>query len=435
MLITKQLLKDELTQLREQGVGVASLEPAVAAARAEDQDSLQSLYRQLQELPGDGVLDAAEPSTLDEILPLRPQGPRRIASAWSADRLLDRILGAWLGRAAGCLLGKPCEGWHHTEIRAYLDPAGAYPLDDYFPQVLPEPEGAPSAAGKPASWLRGGVVAGPRDDDTDYTILGLYLLEKHGPSFTTEDVAAAWLSCLPYWQVYTAERVAYANLVNGLHAPDTATHHNPYREWIGAQIRADMWGYVCPGRPEQAAELAYRDARLSHVRNGIYGEMWAAACIAAAFAEREPRTVIEAGLSEIPHDCRLAQALRRTMDWCASDPDWETTWQRVARDYGHYHGVHTINNACAVALALLHSGGDFERAVTIAVMCGWDTDCNGATVGSIVGAALGARALPAKWVTPLNDTLHSAVQGFEVNRISDLARRTLVQAQRQMKDA
>lgn len=432
MPITKQLLQAELTQLREQGVDVRALEPAILAADPEAAAGIEELYLRLESLPTDPALDAAEPSDLEGIRTLRPAGPKRYERAWTDADLLDRLRGAWLGRTAGCLLGKPCEGWHHDDIRSYLEPAGAYPLDDYFPLVLPEPAGAPSVAGRPESWLRGGITAGPRDDDTDYTVLGLYLLETHGPAFTTEDVAAAWLSRLPYWQVYTAERVAYANLVNELKAPETAAYRNPYREWIGAQIRADMWGYVCPGRPEQAAALAFRDARLSHVRNGIYGEMWAAACIAASFAEGDPRAVIEAGLSEIPRDCRLSEALRNTLAWCAQDCDWETTWQRVEQHYGRYHRVHTINNACAVALALLHARGDFEQAVAIGVMCGWDTDCNGATVGSVVGAMLGAQALPAKWIAPLNDTLYSAVQGFEVNRISDLARRTLVQARRRM---
>jgi ADP-ribosylglycohydrolase len=156
--------------------------------------------------------------------------------------------------------------------------------------------------------------------------------------------------------------------------------------------------------------------------------MWAAACVAAAFVEDDARSVLEAGISEIPQQSRLAIALRQTIAWYEEDSDWQRTWDRVNASYGHYHTVHTINNACAVALALLHAEGDFEQAITIAVMCGWDTDCNGATAGSIAGAMLGASRLPAKWVAPLNDTLYSAVQGFEVSRISDLAERTLALA-------
>jgi hypothetical protein len=44
---------------------------------------------------------------------------------------------------------------------------------------------------------------------------------------------------------------------------------NPKDEYCGALIRADAYGYACPGRPALAAELAWRDASLTHRRTGI----------------------------------------------------------------------------------------------------------------------------------------------------------------------
>jgi ADP-ribosylglycohydrolase len=276
---------------------------------------------------------------------------------------------------------------------------------------------------------RGHIEGMARDDDLDYTILGLHILEEHGLDFATEHVAAEWMTHLPYELVYTAERVAYHNLVNGLSAPHAALYRNPYREWIGAQIRADAWGYVSPGWPEWAAELAFRDAALSHVKNGIYGEMWVAAMLAAAFVVHDIREVITIGLSEIPANSRLAEAVHQMMSWREECVTWEEAWERVTKAHGNYFWVHTINNACLVVLGLLYCGGDFEKAISIAVMGGWDTDCNGATVGSIMGALLGAHALPQKWVAPLEDRLKSIVTGFTECAISDLTRRTLAQAQ------
>jgi ADP-ribosylglycohydrolase len=427
MSVNKQLLAAELVQRQEEGCDVGALSLRVAEASADDGETLLRLYGALTSLTPPDALEAAEPSEYDRIWALKPDASRH-GGVFTESLLRDRLHGAWLGRAAGCLLGKPCEGWHHDRILDYLGAADAYPLDDYFPLTLPNHDGGLETH-RARTWLRGRIERGPRDDDTDYTILGLHILEENGPRFTTEDVAAQWLNHLPYWQVYTAERVAYANLVNGLQPPLTAMHENPFREWIGAQIRADAWGYVNPGRPDAAAEMAYRDAALSHVKNGIYGEMWAAATIAAAFTDEDALSALQAGLTEIPRDCRLARALHDTIGWCRQDADWETTWQRVNAAYGHYHGVHTINNACAVALALLHGRGDFGASIGIAVMCGWDTDCNGATVGSIVGALLGACRLPEQWVAPLHDSLESAVQGFAVTSIAELAERTLRQAQ------
>jgi ADP-ribosylglycohydrolase len=86
--------------------------------------------------------------------------------------------------------------------------------------------------------------------------------------------------------------------------------------------------------------------------------------------------------------------------------------------------VHTNNNAALVTAALIFARGDFEQAIATAVLGGWDTDCNGATVGSIMGALLGASALPRRWIMPLNDTLYAEVIGFHPIAISECARRS-----------
>jgi len=271
---------------------------------------------------------------------------------------------------------------------------------------------------------RGRIHYMARDDDLDYTILGLHILESYGLDFTSRNVAETWLNRLPYQLAYTAERVAYRNLVNNLWPPQSARHHNPYREWIGAQIRADAWGYAVPGWPEKAAEFAFRDAAISHVKNGIYGEMFVAAMLAAAFVASDVEEVIRIGLSEIPRNCRLTEAIQDTVEWSKELSDWEQIWTRINEKYGHYSFVHTINNAALVVMALMFAQRDYEKSIVVAVRGGWDTDCNGATAGSVCGMMLGADALPEKWVGVLNDRLLSAVAGFNECKISELAKRS-----------
>jgi len=202
------------------------------------------------------------------------------------------------------------------------------------------------------------------------------------------------------------------------------TYRNPYREWIGAQIRADGWAYAAAGNPELAAELAWLDAALSHVKNGIYGEMFAAAMIAAAFVEPDPATIVAAGLAQVPARSRLAETVAQAVEMAQTASSQTELVSHLWDAFGHYHPVHTINNAALVAAALVYAAGDFETAIATAVLGGWDTDCNGATVGSIMGAALGAAALPAKWTAPLNDTLYAEIPGFHPIAISECARRT-----------
>ena len=79
------------------------------------------------------------------------------------------------------------------------------------------------------------------DDDTNYTVIGLKMMEIYGKEFTSDHVASVWMDSLPIVHVSTAERVAYRNIVNLIEPPRSGWWKNPYREWIGAQIRGDIF--------------------------------------------------------------------------------------------------------------------------------------------------------------------------------------------------
>jgi ADP-ribosylglycohydrolase len=425
------LLQAEFVQLREEGCDTRDLEAELVRIRKSIEHQATALYETLYRQAGDlapaGDFRYDEPSTLDAIRAARPDGPRRLGPPGAG--LGDRILGAWLGRCAGCMLGKPVEGKHKRDIDRILEAAGEPELTDYFPPLKSIPEGL-HYPGEKSDLLRGNITHGVRDDDTDYTVIGLHYLEENGPSFTSVDIANQWQQHLPYHCVYTAERIAYKNLVDGLTPPESATFLNPFREWIGAQIRCDAFGYAAPGWPEKAAEFAFRDAAVSHVKNGIYGEMFFAALIAACLVLDDLDQALDAALAEVPAQSRFAEMVAHVRRLCALGTDWQEAWEAINRAYGHYHGVHTINNAALVLMGLLYGAKErtpaafYERAICLAVWGGWDTDCNGATAGSVAGALIGAKKLPAKWTAPLNDRLESIVVGMTDNTIGDLARRT-----------
>lgn len=428
--------REELSLLREQGYDPTRYQEewnalvALPPHRSEEAVAgLIDLHRRMQADPGPRRADWPydEPSTRGEICAARPDGPRTLPPLADAEALRDRLYGAWLGRVAGCMLGKPIEGWKYEEIKRLGEYIGEWPLAGYIPYI----DGAPEEIARcywDKSCLRQFIQHGVRDDDTDYTIFGTRTLEEYGVGVTTEDLVDIWLHSFPIGYVYTAELIAYTNLVNHIPPPRSAYHLNGYREWIGAQIRADGWAYAVPGQPERAADLAFRDASITHEKNGIYGEMFFAAAISAALVLDDLDAVLRAALAEIPAKSRLAEAVQDTIAIAARHRDWESAWREVAATYNHYYKVHTINNACFVVLGLLFSGMDFERGIAYACMAGEDVDCNGATAGSILGAMLGARALPAKWTAPLRDTLHSCVMGNNVVRLSDMAARSLALA-------
>ncbi|TQM29836.1 ADP-ribosylglycohydrolase family protein [Nocardia bhagyanarayanae] len=359
--------------------------------------------------------------------------PGSSASSLASDELFDRVYGGWLGRCVGCALGKPLENgfvWTREHIRTYLERAGAYPLTDYVPALLPPSPRFPLNPTWPVS-ARGRIDGAPRDDDIDYTVLGLHLLESRGLNFTADDVAKLWLERIPFLQTYTAERVAYRNLVDGLHPPRTAEVRNPYREWIGAMIRADIFGYVSPGDPERAAGLAAREAAVSHTGNGVFAAMWAAALVAAAFTGQDSvrgtsavTSALVAAQNVLPPRSRLAIALAEVHADFERGLSWEEAVDDIDARHGGYNWVHAIPNACRVAAGLLWGGGDFTRTIASTVQSGADTDSNGATAGSVAGILVGAKGIPGHWIEPVHDMLHSAVMGYDGVRISELARRT-----------
>ncbi|HEX2999792.1 MAG TPA: ADP-ribosylglycohydrolase family protein, partial [Armatimonadota bacterium] len=305
LYISKSDLETERLQCRQEGKDTASLEAEFARVLALDledpanQPAAQALLDRTITLPTRPEYPYQEPSDLAGIQAARPAVMPLPSLRLSAAELLDKAHGAWLGRVSGCLLGKPVEGWRRPKLWGYLKDSGQFPLAGYIRGDAPEAVLAKHDVPRGNCYIER-VEYMPEDDDTNYTTIGLAIFKKHGANFTPEDVANFWLSEVPLLHTCTAERVAYRNFSLLIPPPASASNRNVYREWIGAQIRADFWGYVNPGNPEQAAAFAWRDASISHVKNGIYGEMWAAAMIAAAFVTADCEQILAAGLGQIP---------------------------------------------------------------------------------------------------------------------------------------
>ncbi|MFJ7069337.1 ADP-ribosylglycohydrolase family protein [Streptomyces sp. NPDC101115] len=352
----------------------------------------------------------------------RPPVPGNDRVAQDAqDALLRRLHAAWLGRAAGCLLGKPVEKLPLHGIRALARATGNWPLGDWFtargvpPELLAAYPWNRRSAG---TSLAENIDGMPEDDDLNYPLLNLLLLQRHGRGFTTADVARLWLDELPAGRTFTAERIAYRNLLDGVEPPLTASRRNPFREWIGAQIRADVHGWTNPGDPAAAARQAYRDAVLTHTANGVYGAMFVAATVAtAADGTADVHQALAGGLAVVPPGSRLAKAVRFGITTARAHPahrDFDTVVDRLHAELGGYHWVHAVPNAALLAAALTHADGDFTRSVCAAVSGGWDTDSNGATAGSVAGLLAGhPDRLPESWTSPLKNRLSTSVPSFD----------------------
>ncbi|MEU2896697.1 ADP-ribosylglycohydrolase family protein [Streptomyces sp. NPDC001273] len=402
----------------------------------------------LDELSGlPSALADAEPTDLRTITSLCPDWPRTAGGGGARDGAGGRrgssrpasparLEAAWLGRAVGCLLGKPVEKLPLTAIRELARAAGNWPLATYFTA-----RGVPRDLLTRHPWNRRSASTSlaenidgmPEDDDLDHALLVLLLLQRHGRAFTTTDVARVWLDELPAGRTFTAERVAYRNLLSGLEPPLTARHHNPFREWIGALIRADVHGWTNPGDPATAAGQAHRDATLTHTANGVYAAMFTAAVIAtAATGDHDVHACLRTGLTVVPPRSRLARAVRQAIELAHAHADFTTVVDLLHETYAAtHHWVHAIPNTALIAAALTHADGDFTGSVCRAVSGGWDTDSNGAAAGSVAGLLAGSpHALPERWTAPLKNRLATSVGDFNGTGFDTLAHLTHLEASR-----
>ena len=425
-----EVVQLELQQREEEGYAVNGYREQLEGLGKPSKRKLYRLYSDLvsSSLRPDFSYD--EPDALSDIQAARPDGPRATALVITSDALYDRIYGAWLGRIAGCVLGRPLQmGWSKSKVVQYLHLADSYPLADYILRVVSPPQGF-ELKSESNGHFRGEIHGAPCDGDTDFTLLALHILETYGLDFKTTDVATEWLRRLPYFGIHTTERTVYRNLVWNVHPDEAASFVNPEREFVGARTRADMYGYVAPGKPELAATLAYKDATLSHTKNGVYSAMLMAAMIAWSFVTDDLEEIIRVGLSEIPRNCRLAEAVNEVLEVQRTSDDWELAYEQLILNYGAYSPIHTVNNTAWVILALLYSDGDFSRALGLAVACGMDTGSNAASVGSLLGLLRSSIRIPTHWTAPLEGTLCTGLAQFPTAWISDLARRTAILAEK-----
>ncbi|MEU1052386.1 ADP-ribosylglycohydrolase family protein [Streptomyces sp. NPDC005876] len=392
----------------------------------------EELLDELAELPGPSA--AAEPTGLADIRARCPDWPAPLPPG---EPLTPRRLeAAWLGRAVGCLLGKPVEKLTLDGIRGLARATGNWPPATYFTARGLPPELAaahPWNRRSAGTSLAENIDGMPEDDDLNYPLLNLLLLQRHGRAFSTADVARLWLEELPAGRTFTAERVAYRNLLSGLDPPDTARHRNPFREWIGALIRADVHGWTNPGDPGAAAAQAHRDAALTHTANGVYAAMFTAAVIAtAATGTHDVHACLRTGLAVVPPGSRLARAVRDAVALAAAHDDFDTVVDTLHATYSAtHHWVHAIPNTALIAAALTHADGDFTGSISRAVCGGWDTDSAGATAGSVAALLTGdPAALPEHWTAPLKNRLATSVAGLDGTGFDTLAHLTHREATR-----
>ncbi|MFC1526673.1 ADP-ribosylglycohydrolase family protein [Candidatus Latescibacterota bacterium] len=300
-------------------------------------------------------------------------------------RYEEQVYAACLGKVVGVYLGRPFEGWHRSAIEEKWGFVDRYVHED---------------VDKPL------VVA---DDDISGTLTFVRGLEDSGLYADTpaDFFGDTWLNYLMeertilWWggRGMSTEHTAYLNLKEGIRAPDSgsiARNGHTVAEQIGAQIFIDAFGMVAPGQPELAADLARRAASVSHDGEAVHAACVVAAMVSAAFVEKRMSQLLDLAVGLIPERSLIARVHRDVRQWARSDRDWRRTWDRIDRKYGyHKYGgnCHVIPNHAVMVMSWAYGPDSFRQCLGICATSGWDTDCNVANVGSVMGLVTGLEGI------------------------------------------
>lgn len=312
----------------------------------------------------------------------------------------DKIYACWLGKNIGGTLGMPFEG--KTDLN-----------DISFYTNL--------KTGEPAA-----------NDDLDLQILWLKALEENNARVNAYRLGQYWLKYVPVdWNEYG---VGKANMKMGIMPPLSGEFNNTkWKNSNGAWIRSEIWACLAPGNPMLAARFAWEDACVDHgVAEGTLAEIFTASLESAAFIESDRNKVIDFALSMIPGNSKTAVAIRTATEAGKAGKDWQTARQEVIRITEDLGWFQAPRNVAFTLIGLLWGDGDFGKSICIAVNCGDDTDCTGATLGSILGIMGGTKTIPAKWREPIGDKIVSvAIGGFEAPKdLNQLTDKTLAMAKK-----
>ena len=406
----RKIIGTVLDDLGAQGHDVTDARAELAAVR-DDHDALVAFTERRLGDGGPPMRDDwpyEEPDDLDEIA----RGwPLRIR--YDVDDPADRVRAAFTGRVCGCMLGKPFEIFVSlSEIESALRGADEWPLTDYPSEATLR--ALPALQGQWRELHRDAVTHVAVDDDINYTILAMLVLESKGLDFTHEDMRVHWLHNLPVLATFGPERtrlVRSALMSITGDDPELAALLNPGAELCGALIRADAYGYACMGRPDVAAELAHRDASLTHRRTGVYGAMFVAAAIAVAPSIDDPLDVVRTALAYVPEASRFAENIRESLAIVEAAGDWLDGYRGVHERFSAY-GFCAIHQEVGTLVNTLRFASDVGHGICLQVMQGNDTDSFGATAGSILGSHLGTGHLDERWTARFNDDVQTALAVF-----------------------
>lgn len=326
---------------------------------------------------------------------------------------IKKTYAGWLGKVIGIRMGAPIEGWQREKIEMFYGKE----MKDYV--VDYKDFAADDDSNGPIFFIRGlEHYKKLSAREMGYTCLN-YIAKEHGFFWWGGDLST--------------EHTAFKNLFAGMEAPESGSakvNGMEMAEQIGGQIFIDGFGFVAPGNPELACQLAEASARVTHDFDGVAGARFIAACIALAYVKSDIREIMEEALTFISKDGNYYKVVKEMMAYYDAGKTSDEAYQCLRDKYwiDCYKGIcHIVPNAGIIAIALLYGEGNYLKTMELVNLLGFDTDCNAGNVGAIVGIICGTYeenevdGIPKHLITPIQDIMiaSSVIGSLNISTISE----------------
>lgn len=320
--------------------------------------------------------------------------------ALTVDQLRNKIAGGWAGKMIGVIYGEP------TEHKALAE---TYEAD--------------------LTWNPEDIERALRQDDIYVQLSFMETMDRYGIDAPVEKFAESLVNA--GYQLWHANFQCRKNYLDGLRPPQTGhPEYNIHADDIDFQIDADFIGFISPGMPRTANEIADKIGHILCYGDGVYGGIFVANLYTAAFIHNGIGTIVSMALQSIPPESDYAACVRDVITLHGKYPsNWREAWKELEAKWGDVDICGALNpynidaklNGAYIVMGLLYGDGDFEKTMEVSIRCGRDSDCNPSNAAAVIGVLHGYTAIPDKWkrgIPAIADSLISYT-GYTFNTAVD----------------
>ena len=294
----------------------------------------------------------------------------------SKEILKDKIAGGWAGKMIGVTYGAPTE--FHAQGKTFEDSIKWIPTD-----------------------VKGSIW----QDDIYVQLTFLMAMDRYGIDAPAKKFQELFAKA--GYQLWHANVQARKNYFDSIFPPQSGQpEYNLHADDIDFQIEADYIGFMCPGMPQTANQIADKIGHIMNYGDGVYGGVFVAALYAEAYFENEISKIIEKALLSIPAESDYSKIVKDVILLHQHYPqDWRAAWVELQAKWGSVQicesgttfNIDAKLNGAYIVMGLLYGEGDPAKTMEISTRCGQDSDCNPSNAMAVLGVIKGLSGLPVEY--------------------------------------